>query len=257
MSEPPRRRLWVKRCPNSDRVDRTADSKASHPIHYEAILREHIARNWAGSRANLTPATIRNWYSVTLVDRPTYRAHSYGLLKSILETAMKDGLLSANPCQINGAGSVRSKTQAVIPTVEQLTEIADKIEPKFKALILICAWCGLRFGEVTELRRKDFGISKRMITRNHFGCARRDSPKRQRSRVGRCTNRHAQMREGTQLWLIPPHIRAEVQAHLDEYVEREPNSLLFVPVRGGCHLSPITLCATPFVPALQIHWAAT
>src|SRR6478672_871175 len=30
------------------------------------------------------------------------------------------------------------------------------IEPKFCAPVLISAWCGLRFGEPIELRRKDF-----------------------------------------------------------------------------------------------------
>ena len=107
---------------------------------------------------------MASWYAQTLVDRPTYRAHSYGLLKSILETGVKDGLLSANPCQIDGAGSVKSKTQAVIPTVEQLSEIAEKIQPKFRALILISAWCGLRFGEVIELRRKDIGENAEIIS---------------------------------------------------------------------------------------------
>ena len=35
--------------------------------------------------------------------------------------------------------------------------------------------------------------------------------------------------------MIPP--AWIVQAHLDEYVGREPDSLLFVPDRGGCHIS--------------------
>jgi hypothetical protein len=116
--------------------------KARTRIHYETIFREHIEPKLGGiAIANLTPAVVRSWYAQTLIDRPTYRAHSYGLLKSILETATKDGLLSANPCHIDGAGSARSKTQAVIPTVEQLSEIAEKIEPKFKAYVLISAWC--------------------------------------------------------------------------------------------------------------------
>ena len=147
------------------------DIKARTRIHYTSIFDQHISPKLGGiAIANLTPALVRSWYATTLTDRPTYRAHSYGLLKSILETAVRDGLLSANPCQIHGAGSVRSKTQAVIPTVEQLSEIAEKIEPKFKAFILITAWCGLRFGEVTELHRKDIGENAEV----DFGCSRRN-----------------------------------------------------------------------------------
>jgi integrase len=43
----------------------------------------------------------------------------------------------------------------VIPTIPQLAALADAIDERFKALILIAAWTGLRFGEVIELRRKD------------------------------------------------------------------------------------------------------
>jgi len=141
------------------------DLKPRTRIHYTSIFSNHIEPKLGGiAVGNLTPATIRSWYAATLVDRPTYRSHSYGLLKSILETAVTDQLLSANPCQISGAGSVKTKTQAVIPTVEELSQIADKIEPKFRALVLISAWCRLRFGEVTELRRKDLSADCEIIS---------------------------------------------------------------------------------------------
>ena len=146
---------------------------------------------------------------------------------------MKDGLLSANPCQINGAGSVRSKTQAVIPTVEQLAEIAEKIEPKFKAYVLISAWCGLRFGEVTELRRKDIGENAEVISVAR-GVTHRTA--KQAGEGGdRCmisTPKNGKPRNV----VVPPHIRSAIMDHLANHVGPEPDSLLFAPVRGGCHL---------------------
>jgi integrase len=47
------------------------------------------------------------------------------------------------------------------PTTVELHAIADKLgaDPRyerFKALVLLAGWCGVRFGEVSELRRKDF-----------------------------------------------------------------------------------------------------
>lgn len=88
------------------------------------------------------------------------RSHAYQLLHAICATAINDELLTSNPCKISGATSVKRKHDPVVPDVDEITVIADKIEPKFKALILISAWCGLRFGEVTELRRKDFRYIK-------------------------------------------------------------------------------------------------
>jgi integrase len=39
---------------------------------------------------------------------------------------------------------------------------------------------------------------------------------------------------------VPPHISADIKAHLDEYVAADAEALLFPPVNGGCHLSDKT-----------------
>ena len=52
----------------------------------------------------------------------------------------------------------------MVPDVDELTRIADLIEPaRFKALILNSAWCCLRYDEVTELRPKDIGEGAEVI----------------------------------------------------------------------------------------------
>ena len=214
-------------------------------IHYTSIFSDHIEPKLGGiAIGNLTGQMIRNWYSQTLVDRPTYRAHTYSLLKSILETAVKDGLLTTNPCQINGAGSVKSKTQAVIPTVEQLAEIADKIEPKFKALILISAWCGLRFGEAIELRRKDIGE----------GCEVISVARGFTHRNGKCVISSPKSGKPRNV-VVPPHIRSAIMDHLANHVGSQPDSLLFTPIRGGCHVSDKVIrdALAPALKSVGLH----
>ena len=61
------------------------------------------------------------------------------------------------PAQIDGATRTRRASQSVVPDVDELTRIADLIEPaRFKALILNSAWCCLRYDEVTELRPQGY-----------------------------------------------------------------------------------------------------
>ena len=53
------------------------------------------------------------------------------------------------------------RKQVKIPTTVELHGIADKLgtderTSRFRALVLLAGWCGMRFGEVTELRRRDF-----------------------------------------------------------------------------------------------------
>ena len=79
----------------------------------------------------------------------------------ICNTAVKDGLLERNPCQITGATNPTPKKVVNIPTTTELHAIADKLgsddrTARFKALVLLAGWCGMRFGEVSDLRRKDF-----------------------------------------------------------------------------------------------------
>ena len=59
----------------------------------------------------------------------------------ICNTAVKDGLLERNPCQIVGAMNPKPKKKVKIPTTVELHTIADKLgaderTSPFKALVL-------------------------------------------------------------------------------------------------------------------------
>lgn len=201
-------------------------------IHYTSILEQHIAPRLGKTYIdNLTPAEIRTWYAATLKDKPTLRSHAYQLLHAICKTAVNDELLLSNPCMIEGASSTKRSREPVVPEISELAIIADKIEPKFKALVLISAWCGLRFGEATELRRKDFSADCSVLT-----VARGVTHRSTTDDAARCVIDTPKSGKGRTV-VVPPHIRADIQHHLDVYVGADPDALLFTPVRGGCHVS--------------------
>src|SRR5262245_46042981 len=91
------------------------------------------------------------------MNNPTRNRHAYGVLNMICNTAVKDGLPERNPCQIVGASNPKPKKVVKIPTTIELHAIADKAGKRmrtvcFKALVLLAAWCGMRFGEVSDFR---------------------------------------------------------------------------------------------------------
>ncbi|OMC33436.1 integrase [Mycobacterium colombiense] len=227
----------------SEFADRWLEHRTLKPrtkAHYEAILEDHIKPKLGRTPLRtMNPETVRAWYATTLVDKPTYRSHAYGLLHAILAVAVTDGLLAANPCQIARASSVRRKRQPAILTAPELKQLASVIEPaEYRALVLISAWTGLRWGEVTELRRRDISPGAETITvaravTHRDGC-RIDTPK---SGTGRVV-------------VVPPHIREDIAIHLANHVAKPADSLLFTPVRGGCHLSDRTF-RHHFNPALK------
>jgi integrase len=69
---------------------------------------------------------------------------------------MSEGLRSDNPCQVKGAHSASTEKEIVLPSEDEVLLVAEHINPRHKVLVLLAAYSGLRFGELTALTRKDF-----------------------------------------------------------------------------------------------------
>ena len=198
-------------------------------IEYESSLSRLIAPILGGiPLSELNPEAIRSWYSSLGRVAVRRNSHAYGLLHAICATAVKDGLLVVNPCQISRVMNPPTKREPVILTVNEVARLADEIEaiePKYKALVLISAWCGLRWGEVIELRRRDIrsGCETISVSRavTHRGACRIDTPKSGKARTV----------------VVPPHIRSAIKHHLDSFVAADDSALLFTTEREACHLN--------------------
>ncbi len=102
---------------------------------------------------------MRNWYSALITaGTKTQAARAYELLKSILATAVADGRIKSNPCQIRGAASASTGKKTTPPVAADLQRMADAMPDNLRAAIMLAAWTGVRFGELTELRRKDIEV---------------------------------------------------------------------------------------------------
>jgi integrase len=195
---------------------------------YKDMMRLHISDTLGkvGIGA-LTGQAVRAWYAKLDPKRARSNSHAYALLHAVCGTAVKDGLLQANPCHIERAMNPQRKREPVMLTVAELAVVADKIRPeRLRALVLLSAWCGVRWGEVSELRRKDIDADcevvyvGRTVTHRSGECSI-DTPKSGKPRAV----------------VIPPHIRADVRHHLETFTGTEPDALLFPAGRSGCHLN--------------------
>jgi integrase len=95
-------------------------------------------------------------------------------------------------------------------------------------MVLLAAWCGLRFGELAELRRVDVDGGVVHVSRAVVrlpGTLEVGTPK---------------SAAGARTVAMPPHIRPEVETHLDAMEDKRPGALLFPAHRGG-HLAASTL----------------
>jgi integrase len=165
----------------------------------------------------ITTTHVRTWWAGLNPDTPVLRAHTYGLLRTIMNSAIADGIITSNPCKVRGASTAPTAHRPSIATLPELEVIADTMPPRLRATIDLAAWCGLRFGEITELRRGDLDLHagvvhvRRGVTRTpgnvHIG-----PPK---SRAGR--------RDVA----IPPHLIDGLAEHLHAHVAAPPGALLF------------------------------
>ena len=176
----------------------------------------------------ISTEAVRTWFAGLPSSTPTKNAHGYQLLRAILNTALADSLITSNPCVIRGAGTTETKREAIILTPDQVAKVAAEVPPNLKALVLLAAWAGLRWGEVTALTRADLSAD----------CTEVHASRAVTHRAGICTvstPKNGKVRSV----LLPPHIVADVRDHLAHFVGAQPDALLFVAPKA-CHYNERT-----------------
>lgn len=134
--------------------------------NYEDLFRLRI-RPYLGELAlgAIRPQTIRSWRK-RLLDGGTpepQAVKAYSLLRAILNTAVKeDEIIRQNPCRIKGYDKYHTPERP-IATVAQVYKLADAMPARFRALILVAAFSGLRWGELAALRRSDVDLATGVV----------------------------------------------------------------------------------------------
>lgn len=156
-------------------ADYATDWLASHPRigprwreTCERNLRLHLAPLAPLALRDLTPSVVRHWYAEATAGGGgrTSIAQSYRLLRAVLNSAVADGALARNPCQIRGAGVDRA-VERPVATPAEIAALVEAITPRYRAAVVLAAWCGLRRGEVLALNRADLDLERGLVTVRH------------------------------------------------------------------------------------------
>ena len=194
---------------------------------YEGLLRLHVLPGLGGVElAKLTPSAVRRWYAAMLRaghPGPSTVAKAYRLLHAVLATATADELIAKNPCVITGAGVERAPEREVV-TVAQVWELADAVEPRYRALVLTAAFTGLRRGELFGLTRVRVDLLHRTIT---------VVEQRQQLRDGTLIVGPPKTAAGVRTVALPDPLVPELEAHLATYGAPGPDALVFTGEKGG------------------------
>ena len=136
---------------------RTRDTYASQLAHILAEFESVELRK-------ITPSAVRAWHG--RLSKSGLHANTvakvYRLFRTMLDTAVDDGLLRTNPVHIKGAAVERSIERPMLDW-DDIERIADAIHPRFRALVWVGATSGLRYGELTGLTRRHVDLEDRTL----------------------------------------------------------------------------------------------
>ena len=162
-----------------------------------------------------TPA-VRRWHVGIARTRPTTAVKAYRLMSSIMRTAVTDGFIESNPCQIRGA-AVERAPERPIATMAEVDQLAELMPSELRVAVVLAAWCQLRRGEVRGLRRKDIDLERGLLT---------VEVTRTMAMSGRTIVKEPKTRAGRRSVAIPLNALELLAAHLDVHVGEDADSIV-------------------------------
>ena len=193
---------------------------------YQHLLSRHIYPAFGATALNrITSAAVRSW-NASLRESglgTVSVAKSYRLLKAICATAVEDDLIPRNPCRLKAAGVERSPERTP-PSLAEVDLIVDVIEPRYRVLVLLGAWSGLRWGELAGLTRQRVDALHGVL---HVIDALVETAD------GRRWIGPPKSAAGRRTVAVPPHLWPAIEAHLAEFVEPAPDALVFTKANGS------------------------
>jgi len=226
------------------------DLRASTQALYAGLWKHHLAPTWERTPvAEITPAQVRAWHTAaTKTSKPTALAQSYRLLRSVLNVAVGDEVITMNPCRLKSAGTPKAATQARALTASEVREVAGHMPDRYQALVLVLAFGGLRFGEATALVRSDVTADSVRIERSV-----------------RLLNGHNEVgppktEAGRRTVVLSRFVAEAVTDHMERFVGPGRTDLVFG-TSTGTYPAPSNFgetfhraCAAAGLPHVRVHW---
>jgi integrase len=149
-------------------------------------------------------------------------AKAYRLLARILGSAVEAGYIPRNPCTVKGAGVERAPEMRHI-SVSELTLLSSAIDKRYRALVLVAGYGGLRWGELVGLLR--FRVNPLHATV--------DVAEQVAEINGQFKPGLTKTQAGLRLVTLPTAAMTALAEHLERYAEPGPTGLVFPAAEGG------------------------
>jgi integrase len=221
----------------------TADLRPGTRTFYDYLLRRLLLPAFEDTPlGRIDPMTVRSWLAglhelgeVT----PTTIAKAYRLLRRILYVAVEAGYLPRNPAVIKGAGLERAAEMRHV-SIPQLHALGEAVPGRYRALVLVAGYGGLRWGELVGLRRRRVDLAG----------ARIHVVEQLAEVAGKFIVSPPKTAAGQRVVVLPAVAVAALADHLDDYAAPGPDGLVF-PSGRGTYLQRSNFSRLVWRPAVQ------
>jgi integrase len=192
---------------------------------YDYLLRRFLIPAFAEvPLGRLDVLTVREWLARLHREgdvTPTTIAKAYRLLRRILAVAVEAGYLPRNPCTIKGAGVERAREMRHV-SVPELLRLAGLVPDRYRTMVLLAGFGGLRWGELVGLRRRHVELADATVT-----------VAGQVTEVGgRFIAGPPKTSAGLRTVPLPVVVTTALVEHLDRHAQPGPDGLLFATATG-------------------------
>src|SRR5207237_2183983 len=143
----------------------TVNLRPSSRARDEAYIRTHVLPAFGDLPLSaVTQLEVRAWVAeLAAAGRaPATVQKAYQTLSKIFRGAVDAGLIAQSPCRRVALPRVeREEMRFLIPA--EISDLAEAMDPRYRAMVLFDAYCGLRLGELAGLRRSGVDLLRRQV----------------------------------------------------------------------------------------------
>lgn len=202
----------------------TAANRPSTRARDASYLRTHILPTFGDRQlSSIGHLEVRGWVAeLSTRKAPATVRLAAQMLTKIVATAVDAGLLANNPCDRVPLPSIEREEMRFL-TPEEVARLADAIAARYRALVLVGAYGGLRIGELAGLRRGRVDVLRSRV----------DVVETCVEISGHITFNQPKTRAGRRSLTLPRSVMADLNEHLSAYTAQQHNALVFTAPGGG------------------------
>ena len=152
---------WWARWWSGHRASLRATTQAQH----ESVARSLILPTFETRRIGaVTQPDVQAWVTEMHAQAgksPATVRKAYQVFAAAMSAAVDAGLISKTPCR-EVSLPAQQRGEALFLTTTQVADLAEAIHPRYRALVLVAAYGGLRIGELAGLRVRRFDLKGRV-----------------------------------------------------------------------------------------------